>query len=155
MGDSLEIKLKVHDETDLYNPFDPDQKTFSDGVESYIQQKYDEDSHPFDKLIIHIISETPVDEERLHRNFQSYISHELDVLEKEQKITTARQIRLFIIGIIFIAIWLTVSAVTENVTVEVLSIIGSVAVWEAVDIWILDRPGMRAKKRKLQRMKDT
>ena len=36
-----EIKLKIHEETDLYNSLDPDQMLLSDDVVSYILRKYE------------------------------------------------------------------------------------------------------------------
>ena len=37
-----EIKLKIQDEADLYNPLDPDRVLLSDDVVSYILRKYEE-----------------------------------------------------------------------------------------------------------------
>jgi hypothetical protein len=84
-----------------------------------------------------------------------YIENEKNALKKKQHLASIRQVRLFVIGIIFISIWLIISANIENILVEVLSIIGSFAIWEAADIWIVGKPEIRVKKRILQRLQET
>jgi hypothetical protein len=59
------------------------------------------------------------------------------------------------IGIAFIAGWLLAARQTESVSVEVLSIIGSFAVWEAANIWISEKPHIRLRKLRLMILKDT
>ena len=59
------------------------------------------------------------------------------------------------IGIAFIAVWLVLSAFTGTVIAEVLSIIGSFAVWEAANIWIIDRPEMRLTRMRLKKLMET
>ena len=61
---------------------------------------------------------------------------------------------MFIIGVVFIVLWLVVSAVSEGVGAEVLSIIGSFAVWESANIWILDNPEIRMNKLFVKHLRD-
>ena len=55
--DICEIRIRIHNEADLYNPLDPDQELLSDDVIDYIQRKYDEDRELGDRLVIHIVSD--------------------------------------------------------------------------------------------------
>ena len=62
---------------------------------------------------------------------------------------------MFAIGIVFIAIWLLVETYTSILIVEILSIIGSFAIWEASNIWIVEKPSIRLKRHRLRRLMDT
>ena len=59
---------------------------------------------------------------------------------------------MFVIGILAISLWLFVARRTENLLVEILSIIGSFALWEAVNIWIVEKPVMRMEEKRLKKM---
>ena len=150
-----EIKIKIHEETDLYNPLDPEQILLSDELVSYILRKYEERPDIRDKHVIHIYSDTPVEEERVKRNIRRYTEEEGKIIVRKQKTSRLKQVRLFIIGLAFIAFWLFMASITENIIVEVLSIIGSFAVWEAANIWIVELPAQRVYRRRLARLEDT
>lgn len=154
-GNVYEIKIRIKEESDLYNPLDPDQETLSDDVTSYLEQKFSEQANIHGKPEVHFLSEKTVDEERVRRNFQTYIQREMDLLTKSQRRASVKQARLFLIGLLFIAVWLLIAVNTDNIVAEVLSIIGSFAVWEASDIWIVEAPEMRMKKRILKRLSET
>lgn len=136
-----DIKLVIQNENDLYNPFDP--STISDDVISFIKDRTDT-SHS--GLTLSIISVSSIDTERLKKAFASYVILQRKKLDQERRRNRIQQLRLFLIGITFIACWLFVSSKTEGVWPEVLSIIGSFAVWEAAGIWLIDNPNMRIKK---------
>jgi len=55
----FEIKIKIHEEADLYNPLDPEGSELSDEVITYMVRKYQEKGRK-EKHIIHIISDEPV-----------------------------------------------------------------------------------------------
>ena len=149
-----EIKLKIHEENDLYNPLDPDRELLSDEVVSYIVRKYSE-KNVRGSHVIRIISDTPLDEERVRKNIRRYTEQEDGIVSRKQKSSSLKQLWLALIGVAFIAVWLILAANTENVIVEVLSIIGSFAIWEAANIWIVERPSMRLERLRLKRLMDT
>ena len=149
-----EIKIKVHEEADLYNDFDPDQVQLKDEVVSYITRKYQEKERT-DQYCMHIISDVPVDEERVRRNFRKYVEEEVGIIKRDHKRSSMKQALLFIIGIIFIAIWAAMSSKTGVIILEVLSIIGSFAVWEAANVWIVDKPAMQLQQLRLKKMMET
>ena len=131
-----EIKVKIHEEADLYSSLDPDREQVDMEVVSYILHKY-QDKKRKEPFCIHIFSDTPVDEERLLH------------------ISSMKQVRMFAIGLAFIAIWLLVKTITNVLIVEILSIIGSFAIWEASNIWIVEKPSIRLKRHRLRRLMDT
>ena len=150
-----EIKVHVHEEADLYNPFDPDQVLLSDDVVSYILRKYEERPDVREKHVIHIYSDSPVDEERVRQNIRHYTEEEGMMMKRQQQRSRVKQLRMFIIGLAFIAFWLFLAAKSENILVEVLSIIGSFAVWEAANIWIVEVPELKLNRRRLARLEET
>ena len=105
--------------------------------------------------MIHIYSDTPVDEERVKRNIRRYTEDEGKIMKRKQQRSRIKQLWLFAIGIAFIAFWLFIASKTENILVEVLSIIGSFAVWEAANIWIVEVPEMKLYRRRLMRLEET
>lgn len=107
------------------------------------------------KHVIHIFSDTPVDEERVKRNIRRYTEDEGKIMKRKQQRSCIKQLWLFAIGIAFIAFWLFIASKTENILVEVLSIIGSFAVWEAANIWIVEVPEMKLYRRRLMRLEET
>ena len=149
-----EIKIKIHEEADLYNAFDPDQVQLKDEVVSYITRKYQEKERT-DQYCMHIITDVPVDEERVRRNFRKYVEEEVGIIRRDHKRSSMKQALLFIIGIAFIAIWAAMSSKTGVIILEVLSIIGSFAVWEAANVWIVDKPAMQLQQLRLKKMMET
>jgi len=144
----FEIKIKIHEEADLYNPLDPEGSELSDEVITYMVRKYQEKGRK-EKHIIHIISDEPVDEEKVRNSFLAYSTKEEMIFGNVRNRTTLKQFTLFVVGILFISLWLFASSRTENLLVEILSIIGSFALWEAADIWIVEKPVMRIEEKRL------
>ena len=61
-----EIKLKIHEEADLFSPLDPDQIHLSDDVISYLNRNYIlMYKNKKGKYAIHIFSDTPVNENHI------------------------------------------------------------------------------------------
>ncbi len=147
-----EIKLKIHDESDLYTPLDPDKELLSEDITSYFQRKYIEKASPLEKTIIHIFSEVPLNEERVRKSIKSYTKNELAILAKKKKRSLVKEVWLFILGIIFIALWLFLESVTESIAATVVCIVGWFAVWEAANIWLVESPEMRVEQIRLKKM---
>ena len=135
----------------MYNPLDPEGSELSDEVISYMVRKYQEKGRK-EKHIIHIISDEPVDEEKVRNSFLDYSTKEEMIFGNVRNRITLKQLTLFVIGILFISLWLFAASRTENLLVEILSIIGSFALWEAADIWIVEKPVMRIEEKRLKKM---
>lgn len=150
-----EIKLKIKNESDLYNSLDPDAGLLSDDVTSYLQKKYTEKTDLLEQTAIHIFSDEMLDEERVRKNFASYTQNELSLLAKRKKRSLVKEIWLFILGVFFIAFWLLLESVTESIAATVVCIVGWFAVWEAANIWLVESPAMRLEKIRLKKMEKT
>lgn len=150
-----EIKLKIHNDSDLYNRLDPNKEVLSDEVISFLEKKYIEKTDLLEKIAIHILSDEKIDEDRVRRNFKNFVDRELFILQKQKKRSLLKQIRLFVIGIIFIGLWLFLESITESVFATVVCIVGWFAVWEAANVWFVEFPEYQMKKVRFQLMQKT
>lgn len=150
-----EIKLKVRDESDLYNSFDPENEILSDEASSFLRKKFSENTFPFEKIELKIISEKSLNQERCKKNIKSYVENELNLLARQKKRSLIKQIWLLALGMFFIATWIFLESFTESVIATVVCIVGWFAVWEAANIWLVESPEMRIEKLKLQKMQKT
>lgn len=150
-----EIKLKIHDESDLYNVFDSENEILADEVSSYLRKKFSENTFPFEKIELKIISEKKLNQERCKKNIKSYVENELNLLARQKKRSIVKQIWLLALGMFFIALWIFLESITESVIATVVCIVGWFAVWEAANIWLVESPEMRIEKLRLQKMEKT
>ena len=135
------VKLKIHEESDLFSSFDPDQRMLSEDVAAYLAHNYLNRYRKFEEeYVLQLISDTPVDQEKVKKRMHEYYTMEKNNVWYAIKRLTIKEIWLFILGAIVLGIWLVLSANNSNVRLENLSIIGWVAVWEATSIAILERP---------------
>ena len=92
-----------------------------------------------------------MDEERGKDAIRDHWEQEMSNAKQEMKSETKRQICLGIIGVTFITIWFFLSATVESVWMEILSIMGWVAVWEATSIAIMRKPELHLRKKIYER----
>ena len=136
-----EIRLKIHEESDLFSRFDPDQKMLSEEVIAYVAHNY-LNQHRWlkDSFTIRIISDVPVNQEKVKCRIQDYFVQEKENTDYLLKKLTLKEICLGVFGAVVLAIWLMLSQDSSNVNLEILSIIGWVTVWEATYLAIIERP---------------
>ena len=147
------IKLKIHEESDLFSSFDPDQKMLSEDISVYLAHNYLNKHRKIDEeYTLRIISDTPVDQEKVKERIREYYSQEKNNVKYILKRLTFKEICLFILGAIVLGIWLLLSADKSNVNLEILSIIGWVAIWEATSIAIMERPEIHHASRAFDRV---
>ena len=138
--ETREIKIKINDETDLFSPFDPDQKQLSEDITAYLAHSYTNRHRAVkEHFIIRIISDVPLDQEKIRQRIQEYYVQEKDNTKILLKKLTIKEIILGILGIVLIMLWLILSRESDNVFLEILSILGWVTTWEAANIAILER----------------
>lgn len=142
-----DIAITIKEEEDLYNKFDP--SIVSEDVVTFIAERF----HEVDQeIILTVISDTPIDTARLKAAFAVYEDNRQKQLKAERKINIFRQIRLFLTGLVIITICLLVRTKIDGIWPEVLSIIGSFAIWEAASIWLVANPKLRLKKHLLKEL---
>ena len=142
---TFEIRIHVNDESELYNSFDESKTTLNESLLSYLQDRYVEKE--FGKRAVLIFSGAKIDESILMAALQRHVEAELDRIKRKKKFNFLKQLRLFLIGLVFVSAGLILGNYLNSIPVEILSIIGTFAIWEAANIWIVENPAIRLQKR--------
>ena len=147
------VKMKIQEESDLFSPLDPDQKQLSEEVTDYLFRSFQNTcKEKPEKYAIHIICDTPVNEGNVKGKISEYICREIDAVNRSLKNLALKAACLGIFGIAILSVWLFLSSDSENINLEILSIIGTVAVWEAVNVIIIGRHELLQSKKDLKKM---
>ena len=144
-----EIQVKVRNEEELYNRFDETKNTLSDEVISYIEENLNK-KRILVNLIIKIKSDNFIDEKQIEKAFKVYIDNKIELNQRHKRFNRLRQIRLFVIGLIFISISIIIGTILNSVLYTIISTVGSFAIWEASNIWIVENMESKIEKRILQ-----
>ena len=143
--ETYEIKIHINDESELYNSFDESKSTLNESLLSYLQDRYTEKE--FGKRAVLVFSGAEINENHLRAALRRHVEAELDQINRKKKFNFLKQLRLFLIGLVFIAAGIIFGSYLNSIPLEILSIIGSFAVWEAANIWIVENPTVRLQKR--------
>lgn len=154
MTDTFEIRLRIHDEAELYSSFDEERSTISDDAVDYIFMRYKEKEFG-EKMRIRIISDEDIDMDNLKNAFEKYLSVERLQLKKEKKTNAVKQLWMFGVGVLFIAVGLYAASVLPALLGEIISTIGAFAMWEAASIWIVENPRNRLKRKWIDSLMQT
>ena len=154
MDDVFTIKIKVHDESELYNRFDGERLTPNDEVVSYIAGKIPNRRYK-QKTDLEIISDNAVDRAQFKKALDALVDTEEAANRLELRKTRLKQVFLVIVGIAFIALSFYLTRFEIKMIAEISSIIGSFSIWEATNIWLIESKRLYATRRRLEKMKDT
>ena len=148
-----EIKLKIHEESDLFSAYDPDESKLSEDVMSYFKRNY-VNLHRWinEEYTIRIISDTPVNEEHVRESIRNEFMQEKDDIGFGVKKLTTKEIWFGVVGLIITAFWMYLSYKYNNLGVEILSVVAYVSVWEAVSIASKEKPEMNRLKKNLLKL---
>lgn len=124
---------------------DPDHKMLSNDTISYFERVFLRKQRRIDEnYVISIISDVPVNEERVKENICGEFTERIDEISHELRVLMIKAIIMLILGAATLSLWLILSAKTDSVFAEILSIIGWVFVWEATDIFVLQQADSRS-----------
>ncbi len=149
------IQLRIKNESDLYNPYDPSQTRINDGVYHYLKTFCTESEykrHLHDTL--QIISDSPVDAERAKAAIQSAAKKDQDEFERQFAENRKRAAWLYLIGIILSAAGITLALLLDQVVLQLISFFGSMAIRDAVTIHLKLNPDIRRLKMLLEPFRD-
>ena len=140
------IKLKVENESDLYNPFDIEGKTLSDDVKNYLTERLQADKS--DKGVeLQIFAKEKVDIERLENALSEWVDLEDSIDKKTYRRNLLQQLFMFIFGVLFIVLGIALESKIHIVWSTVLSTIGAFSIWESCSIWIVRNPKLKLHRR--------
>lgn len=149
------IQLRIKNESDLYNPFDPAQATINDGVYHYLKTFCTESEY---KRYLHdtlqIISDSPLDAERAKAVIQNAVKKDQDEFDRQFAENRKRAAWLYLIGIILSAAGIVLALLLDQILLELVSFFGSMAIRDAVNIQLKLNPDIRRLKMLLEPFRD-
>ena len=95
------------------------------------------------EISLHIFTDTPVEEEYVKKAFREHWIQEISNIKQNARIEIRREVCLAVLGIALLTAWFILSYTYDNVWMEVLSIMGWVAVWEASSVAFMKLPELR------------
>ena len=152
--DTRDIFLRIEDEQNLYDPYDPFGSTINSSVSKYLMEKVLEKKSK-DPVMLHIISNQPVDEDRVRDRIEQWFESEREAQKKQRRINGTKQLWFFLIGTLFIALSIILEMKIGVLWYTVLSTIGAFSMWEAASIWIIDNPVLLARKKIFKNLSNT
>ena len=105
----------------------------------------------YEQIVIEIETEEPVDLAQFQTCYKNYLSTELTKVEKEMKYNQFMKIRFLFIGIVFIVLSALFQNQLHTIILELLSIIGSFAIWEMTNLILVGNRELKSSKLNLKR----
>ena len=141
-ANQFEIKIRVEDESELYNSFDPTETTLSDDLTNYICHAV-KNQNRGEKTLLHIISKSAINEEKFKKALDSYFVELQHNYQKQKKTNRINALRMSLIGVLFILLGIVLHGKFCAVTTTVVETFGSFSIWEAANIWLEEMPKLR------------
>ncbi|MBO4621314.1 MAG: hypothetical protein J5635_01435 [Paludibacteraceae bacterium] len=149
----IDIRIKIADEQDLYNPFSTNDE-LSDDVKSYIAAQLEKITHP-DAIRFTIVAPEPLDMERLDRARMRWNADLQESIKREKKKNRIRQWWFVGIGALFIVADLLLQDYLNTILEVALSTFGAFCLEEVAYIWIVENPLLRMHKTILSHLAKT
>lgn len=127
------INLKINDEKELYNSFDPAGDMLSEDVKKYFHDWMQERTIG-ESIEILLESDKPVNKERLGCTISKWAKEEQNQIKSEFRKNLLMQLWMFGIGVVFIALSLLLETKVGVIWFTVLSTVGAFSMWEAASI---------------------
>ena len=144
------IRLRIHEESDLYNSFDPEQIKISESVYSYLKSCCNESEM---KQNIHntllIVSDGPIDAERFQGILNETVRKDQAEFDRQIALCHKRAVSGYVLGFIFRDLGVSLSIVLDQVLLAIISFLGTSAISEAVIINTRTIPDIRKRKKLL------
>ena len=152
-GNKFEIMIRIHDESELYNSFDPNQLTLNDDLLGYINNSLKERKRG-EKTILHIISDSSINEKQFKLALDNNFNNMRDEFSKRKKGNQLNAIRMFMIGVFFILLGIALNGRISTISTTVIETLGSFSIWESANIWLEELPKLKLTQRVLEFLSD-
>ncbi len=152
-----EIRLRIEREEDLFCRFDESGRTLNPEVADYLADKYEniDKKDPREEIRLVVVCPETIDYERMKAAFGELIAGRETRVRATKRRNRVKQAWLFAVGLVLVAAAILLDGALPPVPVELISIVGSFAVWEAANIWIVENPRTRLAARVIERLKMT
>lgn len=144
------IQMRIHNETDLYDPYDPSQYRINENAYRYLKAFFSEaesKKHIFDTL--QIISDKPIDAERAEEALKDAVRKDQNELDRQIEANHRRAVKGYIIGIALSIAGCLLSVLLDQVLLELISFIGTMAIKDAFVIQRRLNPDLRHLKTRM------
>lgn len=140
-GDNAVIYIKINDDTQLYNPFSyGDQLVINQDIVDYIDSKAHNIPVRYPLRICFVGDLQVEDKKKIQNLLYEYYFLALQNKKIDLHRNFIKIIALFIIGTTFLLLWFALEAYElGQLFSEIVSIIGTFALWEVADFYILER----------------
>ena len=149
------IQLKIHDESDLYNPYDPSQTRINEQVYNYLKTFFtatEYEKHFHDTL--QLITDSPVDGDRFKAALLSAVQKDRDEFDNQLAVNNRRAIWAYVLGVLLSAAGVALSLITDQILLAIISFLGTRAVSDGFAIHTKINPDIRKLKRQLEPLCD-
>lgn len=129
------IQLRIKDESELYNPYDPTNTMIRDGVYHYLKSFCTElefQNHMNDTL--RIVTDNPIDEDKFRAALHKAVSDDLKEFDRQLAANKRRVTWEYIVGIGLSILGVSLSIITDKVLLAIISFLGSAAISNAITI---------------------
>ena len=149
-GRKTMIQLRIKNESDLYNPYDPSRTRINDGVYSYMKSfckdpEFQQSPHN----TLQIITDCPIDQERFFEILQRAVRKDQDEFDRQISRNNRRVIWELIIGIVLSVIGVFLSVYLDQVLLAIISFFGTMAIRDAIVILVTINQDIRRLKKLL------
>ena len=129
------IQLRIKEESDLYNPYDPCKTKVNEGVYRYLKS-YCSDTevseHTFDTL--QIITDSPIDVDRFQKTLHDAVKRDIAEFDRQIARNDRRVIWEIIVGLLFMATSIMLAIYLDELLLTIVSMFGTMAVRDAIKI---------------------
>lgn len=149
------IQLRINNESDLYNPYDPSRTKIRDEVYHYLKSFCSESEyqkHMHDTL--RVITDEPIDEENFRRSLRAAIRGDLNEFDRQIATNKRRVIWEYIVGIGLSVLGVGLSLILDQILLAIIAFVGTTAIRNAVTIQTTVNHDIRQLKKRLETFTD-
>ncbi|MBR4472226.1 MAG: hypothetical protein IKS55_01170 [Oscillospiraceae bacterium] len=147
--DTFCIPIKVEDEKDLYEPFLPSALAFSGELTAYLED-YLEDRKLGNGVILELQASQPPDMDHFRNAYHAFIEKLIRRNNKAIRLADLKAVLFLLLGMAFVSIGLALAGRVDSIGAEIISAIGSFAMWGAAASFIETLPTLRVEKKRLE-----
>lgn len=129
------IQLLIENESDLYNQYDPSQTRIDESVYHYLKtfcSPLEAPKHIHDTL--QIITDSPIDTDKFQRVLQNAVKRDIAEFDRQIARNSRRVLWEGIVGVLFIALGITLSVYLDELLLTIISLFGTMAIKDAITI---------------------
>ena len=144
------IQLRIHNESELYNPFDPSQTRISDSVYEYLKSFCLEGRRKVPQHdTLQIISDGPVDADRFRQALREAVRRDRETFDSQISRNRKGAINSCAIGIVLSVIGVTLSILLDQVLLAIISFLGTSSVNDSFRLCTRVIPDIKLMKKRL------